>query len=429
MTRPTDWEPWLGAVVEWLDPPLGDGGGALAGMSLGVKDLIAVAGLPRRCAAPGLVDEGPQPEHATVVARLLDAGAEVVATTQLHQLAYGIISPQTRNPRAPERVAGGSSGGSGAAVAAGLVEAALGTDTGGSVRIPAAGCGVVGLKPTRGLVPLTGVQPLAWSLDTVGALAGSVDEVSRVMRVLAGEDPADPYSLSAPSGAPAMETPASPPPVERLRVGVPRELRDARMDDEVRAVWEGVLSDLAGAGADVHDVDLPALPEAPAANGRVLGAEAAAVHGERLAAHPERFWPSVRSRLEAGVQLRASTVAADRHLGAQLRRQLRDAFADVDVLVTPTLPCRVPPVDTDPVVVGGVEEAVTTAMTRFTNPWNLTGMPAGSVPAGRDGDGAPVGVQVVGAWFAEADVLAGMAAVEWLRGGPWPPAQPELRDE
>lgn len=423
MTRHTRWEPWLGAVVDWLEPPLGGGAGSLSGMSLGVKDLIAVAGQPRRCAAPDLVDTTPQPEHATVVARLLDAGALVVATTQLHQLAYGIISPQTGNPRAPERVAGGSSGGSGAAVAAGLVDAALGTDTGGSVRIPAAGCGVVGLKPTRGLVPLTGVQPLAWSLDTVGALAGSVAEVGRVMDVLAGEDPADPYSLDAPRG-PSPERSASGPSVEGWRLGVPRQLRDARMDSDVRAVWDDVLGDLAEAGAAVRDVDLPALPEAPAANGRILGAEAAAVHGERLAAHPDRFWPSVRDRLEHGLGLRAATVAADRHLGAQLCRQLRDAFADVDALLTPTLPCRLPPVDTDPIVVGGVEEAVTVAMTRFTNPWNLAGLPAGSVPAGLDGGGAPVGVQVVGAWFAEPTVLAGMAAVERLSGGPWPPERP-----
>lgn len=424
MTRHTAWEPWLGAVVDWLEPPLGGGEGPLAGTTLGVKDLIAVAGQPRRCAAPDLVDTTPQPEHATVVARLLDAGAQVVATTQLHQLAYGIISPQTRNPRAPDRVAGGSSGGSGAAVAAGLMDAALGTDTGGSVRIPAAGCGVVGLKPTRGLVPLTGVQPLAWSLDTVGALAGSVDDVSRVMDVLAGEDPADPYSVAAPPDASAAEHAAPTAPAERLRLGVPRQLREARMDDEVRAVWEGVLRDLTEAGAAVRDVELPALPAAPAANGRVLGAEAAAVHGERLAADPDRFWPSVRTRLERGVELRAATVAADRHLGAQLRRQLRDAFAGVDVLVTPTLPCRVPPVDTDPIVVGGVEEAVTTAMTRLTNPWNLAGVPAGSVPADLDAGGAPVGIQVVGPWFSEATVLAAMSTVETVCGGPWPVARP-----
>ncbi|MEX0659407.1 MAG: amidase [Egibacteraceae bacterium] len=408
------WEPGLGAVVEWLDPPLeGAPRGPLAGVILGVKDLLAVAGVRRVCGAPDLTDPAPQSVHATAVARLLDAGATVVATLALHQFAYGLVTPQVGNPRAPGRVAGGSSGGSAAALATGMVQGSLGTDTGGSVRIPAACCGVVGLKTTRGLVPLTGVQPLAPSLDTVGPMARSVAEAGVLLDAIAGYDPADDHSVEA---APAPD----PPPLAQLRLGVPTQVRAMRMDPDVRGVWEATLEMLAAAGARVTSVDVPALEGAATANGQVLGAEAALIHGDRLAAHADRFWPDVRARLERGRELRATDLAAAHGHAARLRAQVRTVFGDVDVLVTPTLPCVVPAVGADPVVVDGHAEAVVGVLTRFTNPWNLAGVPAGSVPAGVDAAGAPVGVQVVGPWFAEPVVLAVMAAIEDLRGGPWP---------
>ena len=414
--RKQEWEPWLGAVVEWLDPPMRERtSGPLAGCMVGVKDLIAVAGVPRRCGAPDLTEPAPQREHATAVARLLAAGASVVATLELHQFAYGIICPQTSNPRAPTRVAGGSSGGSAAALAAGLVSGSLGSDTGGSIRIPASCCGVVGLKPTRGLVPLTGVQSLAPSLDTVGAMATTVADTATLLRLIEGHDPVDPYSAEAPARS-------EPPGVEGMRVGVPVQVRAARMDDDVRAVWERVLGDLAGAGAVVRDIDVPALDGANRANGAILAAEAAWVHADAFARHAERFWPSVRSRLAAGRDLPATTLAAAHHHQARLRAALRARFREVDVLVLPTLPCRAPPVGTDPVEVGGEPEPVVVALTRLTNPWNLAGVPAGSVPAGTDRDGAPVGVQVVGAWFGEPTVVGAMAAIERLSGGPLPVA-------
>lgn len=395
-------EPDLGAVVTRLDPPAGGGPGPLQGTIVGIKDLMAVAGAPRLCGAPGLVDDRPQPEHATVVARLVDAGATVIATLQTHQFAYGLITPQTQNPVVPDRIAGGSSGGPGAALAAGLVHGALGTDTGGSVRVPAACCGVVGLKTTRGLVPLTGVQPLAWSLDTVGPMAATVADTALLLEVIAGVDPADPDSVEAPPAAPVR-------PVEGLRIGVPTELGDAPIDDDVREVWETALDRLRGLGAQITSISLPSLPEAPPSNGRVLGAEALAVHEEALAAHPERFWPSVRERLEHAQTLGAATVARARRVGVLLRHELR--LAPVDVLVTPTLPCRVPPVGAERIEVAGREEPTVLALTRMTNPWNLSGVPAGSVPAGWDRGGAPVGVQVVGHPFAEAQILEVMAHI------------------
>ncbi len=389
-----------GAVVTWLRRP--GGPGPLAGVRVGVKDLIAVAGAPRLCGAPGIADPSPQPRDAACVARLVAAGAALVATTATHQFAYGIVTPQTRNPRAPDRIAGGSSGGSAAALAAGLVDGALGTDTGGSVRIPAACCGVVGLKPTYGRIPVDGVQPLAPSLDTVGPLARDVATTARLFAVL----------LDAPV-VPRLPSP--------LRVGVPAQLTDSRVDEDVRSVWHAVLDDLAAAGAVVATVDLPTLPRAPTANGRILAAEALAVHGDAYTADPAGFAADVGARLAAAHDLDPAAVDAARVTAARLGDELRAAFARVDVLVVPTLPCRVPPVGVDPIVVDGVEEAVVRAMTRGTNAWNLTGVPAGSVPAGHDGGGAPVGVQVVGAPDAEATVLGVMGLVERLRGGPQPP--------
>ena len=404
------WEPWLGALVTEAAAPGAAGaavaGGPLAGVVAGVKDLMWVRGLPRLCGAPELADPAPAARDAAAVTLLRQAGAEIAATLQTHQFAYGIITPQTRNPRAPDRVAGGSSGGSAAAVAAGLVAVALGTDTGGSIRIPAACCGVAGIKPTFGSVPVDGVQPLAPSLDTVGPLARDVALLTRTLSVLLGRDVAG-------------WTPPEP-----TRVGVPVQVADQVLDPEVRGCWERMLRDLAARGADVRQVSLPSLAEAPRANGVILSVEALATHGDLLAARPDGWWPQVRRRLDAARALTDGDLRAAQAVRARLRAELAEVLRDIDVLVLPTLPCRVPEAGAEQVVVDGRSEPVTPALTRLTNPWNLVGAPAGSVPAGRDAGGGPIGVQVVGGWDQEATVLGVMATVEELAGGPWPAAEP-----
>lgn len=412
--RAARWEPRLGAAVSPLDRTAdpGTAEGALHGSVLGIKDLMAVRGAPLLLGAPGLASGEEQERDATAVARLAEAGATIAWTLQTHPLAYGIICPQTANPRAPGRVAGGSSGGLAAAIAAGFVHGGLGTDTGGSVHIPAACCGVVGLKTTRGRVPLTGVADLAWSLDTVGPLAASVADVAALLDVVGGFDPADP--VSEPTVPAPDRDPAAP-----LRVGVPAQVAESRMDDDVRAVWLRAVEQLVADGHQVVPVDLPLLEDAPRSNGRILAAEAAAVYEELLRDRPEAFDPTVRPRLEHGLELAAVKVARARRHGTRLRAQVWEAFAHVDVLCTPTLPCRSPRVGAEEVEVGGKVESVVSALTRFTNPWNLAGLPAGSVPAGEDRDGAPVGVQVVGAWWDEVTVLRTMAVLEAAGGGPW----------
>jgi aspartyl-tRNA(Asn)/glutamyl-tRNA(Gln) amidotransferase subunit A len=406
------WEPWLGAVVRQVEVrPERPADGPLAGLALGVKDLIAVAGVPRECGAPGLVDAAPQAAHATAVGRMLEAGATVVATTATHQFAYGIVTPQTRNPRARHAVAGGSSGGSAAALAAGICDVALGTDTGGSVRIPAACCGVVGLKTTFGSIPMDGIQPLSPSLDTVGPLARSVTTCAAAYAALA-QRPV----------APAAGEDAGRP----LRIGVIRELASVGMDPEVRAAYEAALAALERDGAHLTRVALPLLPQANSANGRVLAAEALAVHAERLAAFPPEgagrtLWqPDLPERFERGRVLDAATVESARALGERWRDALREVFTIVDVLLTPTMPCRVPPVGVDPIEVDGRAQPVVAALTRLTNAWNLAGVPAGSVPMATDSGGAPIGMQVIGPWHAEPRVLDVMAALERLSAGPLP---------
>lgn len=412
--RAATWEPHLGAVVAEIEREPVEG--PLHGAVLGIKDLMAVAGVPLGLGAPELADPRPQERDATAVARLVAAGATLAWTLQTHPLAYGIITPQTRNPRSPDRVAGGSTGGVAAAIAAGFIHGGLGTDTGGSVRIPAACCGTVGLKTTRGLVPQTGVAALAWSLDTVGVLADTVDGAAALLEVVAGPDPEDPANEPAP---PSIPRPAGP-----LRVGVPSHTVDARMDEDVRAVWHSALEALRSTGAKVLPVELPHLEGANLANGRILAAEAAAVWGEVFERHPDRFHPTIQPRLRAGLEQPAVTLARALRHRTELAAELRAAFAEVDVLCTPTLPCRVPAVGREDLVVGGEPEHVVPALTRFTNPWNLTGVPAGSVPAGRDSDGAPVGVQLVGPWWGEPRVLAAMKVLETELGGPWPTANP-----
>ena len=413
------WEPWLGAVVAEVDRP-GTTDGPLAGVVAGIKDIIAVEGTPRGCGAPGAVDTSPQRVDAWTVGGLAAAGASLYGTFELHPLAFGVITPQTRNPRAHDRIAGGSSGGVAAALAAGFLHVALGTDTGGSVRGPASCCGVTALKTTRGLVPLSGVQDLAWSLDTVGPLAATVDDLALVLPSLVGHDASDPASIADP---PLAQVPDRP-----LRVGVPRELDSIPIDPEVRAVWRSSVDALADAECEVTDVSIAHLPDAPPANGLVLCAEAAAVHRELLEHHPDRVPELCDERLRWGAGLLAADVADARRLGMRLAADLRSAFGHVDVLCTPTIACRVPDRGQQEVRLGDETVPTTLAMTRLTNPWNLTGVPAGTVPGGVDGGGGPVGVQLVGPWWGERTVLAAMRAVETALGGPWTSAEPPLAE-
>lgn len=421
MRRIAGWEPSLGAVVEEIGFERA-ADGPLTGMTVGIKVQIDVAGCRNWVGLQGHgMEATPVGRDATVVDRLRKAGATLVCTTAAPSIgAPGGVTPQTGNPRSLDRVSGGSSGGSASAVAAGLVHSALGSDSGGSVRIPAACCGVVGLHTTRGLVPLTGAGGLTYSMDCVGPLAATVDDARRVLAVIAGVDPTDPYSVAVES-APLWKR-------DPLRIGLPMELVGWNVDIEVAAAFERVVDRLRAAGHEVEEVSLPPLREAMELGPATIGiAESGAIIADVLAPVLDDR-PELAELVRRSQEVSGPALARAYHQVNALRAEIRRLFSHHDVLLTPTLPCRVPDgsaphLETE-IEVGGALETRTSALTRLVNPWNLAGCPAGTVPIGRDDGGGPISLQVVGPAFSDWQVLDVMEWVEASLGGPWDTVPP-----
>ncbi len=400
--------------------------GPLAGVPVAVKDLLAVRGVVRGNGSQAFADDPPAGADASVVARLRAAGAVIVGTTHMHELAFGPtgVNPALgtpANPWGPGRVPGGSSSGSGAAVAARLVPAALGSDTGGSVRIPSSLCGVSGLKPTWGRVSRAGCTPLGWSLDHVGPMARTVEDLALLLGVMAGHDPADPSSarLPVPDYAAHLARP-----LRGVRVGVPRHFCLAVVDPEVGAAFETALGALAAAGAAVTDVVLPALEHAVPALGASILAEACAALLPLLGGRVERVNLETRVYLELGKMVSAPQYLAAQRLRTRLYEEARAAFGRVDLLATPATMLPAPRIEDLSVELGGTTMEVWEALSRLTGPFNLTGLPALAVPCGFTRGGLPIGLQLAGRPFAEADVLAGGHAYQQVTD--WHRRQPPL---
>jgi aspartyl-tRNA(Asn)/glutamyl-tRNA(Gln) amidotransferase subunit A len=382
--------------------------GPLAGVPVAVKDLLAVRGVVRSNGSVAFAGSAPENADAAAVSRLRAAGAVILGTTQMHELAYGPtgVNPALGTPVNPwdeSRVPGGSSSGSGVAVATRLVPAALGSDTGGSIRVPASFCGISGLKPTYGRVSRRGVTPLAWTLDHVGPMARSVRDLALLLQVLAGHDQADPTTtrLPVPDYAARLERP-----LRGLRVGVPRHFCCALLDDEVGAAFEDVLRELGAGGAVVGDVALPALGHAGAALGAVILAEARAGLRPLLGERIERVSPEIRIYLELGKLVTAGHYLAAQRLRTGLYEEMLAALAGADLLAMPATPMPAPRVGELQVRLGESEMGALEAICRLTGPINLTGLPALTVPCGFTRAGLPIGLQLVGRPFAEADLLA-----------------------
>jgi 2-dehydropantoate 2-reductase len=382
----------LHAVVRALPAPLRAPSGALHGTAVAVKDMFDVAGQARGNGNPADADGPPAVEDAAAVAALRNQGADVFALSSLLEYAAGAPHPdvpEARNPVRPDRTAGGSSGGSAALVGAGVCPAALGTDTGGSIRIPAAYCGVVGIKPSYGLVSADGVTALAPSLDHVGVLAVSVSSAAAVLAVLAGTD----YSLAPPAGP--------------LRLGVLHaQLDDPRLDSEIAALTRAALDRLQDAGMLLELRDAAPMAELGDCLTPILLAEAWQVHGERMRSDPQYFGAPTRRLLEqAG---RTSPGAADAALARRtaLLPAARALLEGVDVLVGPATPYAAPrvtpPIDTPEGEIEGI----------FTAPYNVTGQPAIVVPCGTTAEGLPVALQLAAAVGRDAALLRVAAAVE-----------------
>jgi aspartyl-tRNA(Asn)/glutamyl-tRNA(Gln) amidotransferase subunit A len=368
--------------------------GPLHGVPVAVKDLIEMKGVPTtfasRAGSPrqGAVD-------APLVRRLKEAGAVILGKTNLLEYAYGAVHPdfgQTNNPWDPKRTSGGSSGGSTAAVAAGLSFAAVGTDTGGSIRIPAAYCGAVGLKPTYGLVDLTGVMALSHSLDHAGPLARSCADAALLLDTLTG----------APRELPSID-------IRGLRIGIMHHPGAERfMEAPVQALFDRAVALLEKSGARVRPIEIEEMASANDAVVKIIEPEASQAHRDVLRDEAQKFSDITRSQFEAGFRISAIDYLDALALQLRLRSAFEQAFTSVDVILSPSVPW-VAPAEDPPI---GGESGIGEIM--FSGVYNLTGLPALSIPSGLTGQGLPGGLQIITPWNKDHLALAIGATVEGL---------------
>lgn len=403
------YNPGINAFSEVIHDGLGDAAPEqpLYGIPLAIKDLIDVQGHPTRAGSPRFFGDVSAESDAFVVEKLKAAGATIIGKTHTHEIALGItgINPHygpVHNPYNLDYISGGSSSGSAAAVAAGMCLGALGTDTGGSIRIPSALCGVVGMKPTLGRVSTRGVVPLSWSLDHVGPIAATVEDAAILLQVIAGYDALDPASINIPVDDY----------LGKLHDGVRGWHIALLSGEDLAASNPAVLDALNNAatafrelGAIVTPVEIEILRAASNANLQITLSDAAAFHRQRLAEHPDWFGEDVRQRLEAGMWSNVTEYSLARRTQSEAKRYFEGFFQDYDVLLLPTTASASVPI-------AGLKSAeYAPRLTSFTAPFNLTGLPALSVPFGRV-DGLPIGLQIVGPAWGEAKVLQAGQAFE-----------------
>jgi len=394
----------------------GEPGGPLAGVPIALKDLFDTAGVRTTAGSKFFSDRVPD-RDAAVVQKLRTAGAVLLGKLNMHEWALGVTNDNPHygachNPWALDRIAGGSSGGSAAALAAGMCFGTLGSDTGGSIRIPASLCGIVGLKPTYGRVSLRGVVPLSWSLDHVGPMARRVSDVAVLLGVIAGPDRADPGSAEIATDDYSARLEDG---ISGWRIGVIADESLGDIEPDARTLVRKAVDVLASSGAQLEVLAAPELSDAARLNGLMTTADAATFHRERMEEAPDDFGQDVLARLRRGAAYGATDYADARHQQVILRRTFSSWFVEhggmFDGVVLPTTPCAAPRI-------AGLD-AVATApvLTRLTAPFNFTGLPAMSVPCGVTPDGLPVGLQIVGAPWAERRVLRVGRAYELASAG------------
>jgi len=399
--------------------------GSLHGIPISIKDLFATRGV-RTTAGSKVLAKWIPDYDATAIARLRQAGMVLVGKTHMHEFAYGVTGDNphygpARNPWDPTRVPGGSSGGSAAAVASSQCTASLGSDSGGSIRTPAAVCGVVGLKPTYGRVSRYGAIPLAWSLDHVGSLSKSVEDAAIMLAAIAGPDPKDPSASSRPLPDYRKEMLGS---IRDLRLGVPRQYFFEHVDPEIQKLVSAAIHQLESMGATRVEVDIPALENCSAMEAHITLAEATSYHEPYLKKQADDYGPGVRTNLEAGRYLLATDYVKSQRTRTLLQRNFNEAFKRADVIVSPTLPALPPIVGEVWVQSGDLREHVIDAFLRFNIPYDLTGLPAISVPCGFSSAGLPIGLQIAGRAFEEATILKVARAYE--QSTDWHLARPAL---
>ena len=391
--------------------------GPLHGIPLALKDLIDTAGI-RTTAASALFKDRVPAEDAEVVRRLKEAGAVLLGKQNLHEFAYGgstMISyyGEVHNPWDPTRIAGGSSGGSAASVVAGLGYGAIGTDTAGSVREPAALCGIVGLKPTYGRVSVRGVIPLSLSLDHIGPIARTVSDAAVMLQVIAGHDANDPLSAAMPVPDYVAGLRDG---VKHLRIGLPRKFFYADLDPEIASAVEQAIGVLRTLGRDLSEIEI----EVPT-DRTLQTTEAYAYHAESASRSPELYQPETLRRIRRGEDISAAEVEQSRRELKHIRSEVHKIFEGVDVLVTPTTPVPAAAINElkqDPELLRPHE----LLLLRNTRPVNVWGLPAISVPCGFTTAGLPIGLQIIGPQWREDTVLklayAYEQATDWHKRSP-----------
>ncbi|MGD0499194.1 MAG: amidase [Bryobacteraceae bacterium] len=386
--------------------------GPLHGIPIAYKDLFATRGV-RTTSGSKIYENHVPTADAAVVERLEAAGAVPLGKLNMHELAYGVTSDNphfgaVRNPWDAARSPGGSSGGSGAAVASNMVYAAMGTDTGGSIRIPASFCGVVGLKPTYGRVSRHGVTPLAWSLDHVGPLARSARDAAIALNAIAGYDRRDPACSRWPLVDFVPDEGCS---IRGLRIGFPENFYFERLEPAVDSSVRGAMARAASLGAAVKPVRVPDVAALNAASRVIIWAEAAAV----MTPHLERrdlFGADVLALLDQGRLVPATSYINAQRFRRAMRSEFAKLWAEIDCLIVPTAPITAPRIGETTVRIDGAEEDIRLAASRLTRGINALGLPALSMPCGLSPGGLPIGLQIVGPAFDEALILRVGAALE-----------------
>jgi aspartyl-tRNA(Asn)/glutamyl-tRNA(Gln) amidotransferase subunit A len=362
---------------------------------------------------------------ATIIAKLREAGAVFTGKLNMHEYAWGITNNNPhygacRNPWNPDKIPGGSSGGSGAAVAADMCVASLGTDTAGSIRIPSSACGIVGLKPTHGRVSKYGCFPLSWSLDHIGPMTKTVKDAAGLLEIIAGYDPNDPTSVNAPVATYMAELTGD---VSKLVIGVNEDYFFKQVDTEVERLVRKAIQALADQGARVEVVEIPALAYAEYAEMITILSEAATIHHRNLLKRPDDFGSDIRLLFELGELPSAVEYLQAQQLRRQIKRDFRKAFEKVNVIIAPTLPIVAPNIGEVFADLNGEQVDLINQIIRFTGPSNLTGLPALTVPCGLK-NGMPVGLQIIGPALQEGLVLNVGYAVE--QTNPLQGKKPEL---
>ena len=365
--------------------------GPLHGIPIGIKDIINVENWPTRCGAE-TYDSRPKKNDAEVIRQLRKAGAILVGKTVPHELACGIASYPAKNPWDQKYIPGGSSGGSAAAVAAGIVPMALGSDTGGSIRIPSAACGITGIKPTFGSVPCGGIEPLSWSLDHIGALASSVEDCALLLHSITNTNRPDlTLFLESINQKKVSE-------LKDCRIGVIRSEPFEPIQNEIREIFDVAMLQLESMGAQIVDVEIPELKHTIAAEFAIICFEAGYYHKDRLVDFANEIDADIKYLLIAGNLLPTEQYFRGLHARNIIADAIRHCFDryELSVIATPTLPAPIAKTDQTDFRYGDKDEPVTISYVRTTAPFNLAGIPALSTPCGLDSNGLPVGLQIAG---------------------------------